>query len=267
MTWWQALILGLLQGFTEFLPVSSSGHLALAQMAFDRLGAPFSQPGVVFDAMLHVGTAAAIVWSERRQIRRWLTGGDGPRLLLLLITGTLATAVVAFPLRDQAKAAFENVTVVGICLLITGLVVLSTRFLGGGGSTEQTTSWKQTVAVGLAQGLAVFPGISRSGATIATGLGVGLGREWAARFSFLLSVPAIGGVTVVELIGERHALAAGGASFWVHSLIGGAAAAVTGYLALQLVIRTVSSQLFHRFAWYCLPLGLLVLVGSWVVAP
>ena len=149
MTWWQALILGMLQGLTEFLPVSSSGHLALAQMAFGRLGAPFSQPGVVFDAMLHIGTAAAIVWSERRQLRRWLTGVDGRRMLLLLVAGTLATATVAFPLRDSAKAAFENATVVAVCLLITGLVVLSTRFLGGGNTTEHTTSWKQAVGMAL----------------------------------------------------------------------------------------------------------------------
>ncbi len=267
MTWWQALILGVLQGLTEFLPVSSSGHLALAQMAFDRLGTPFSQPGVVFDAMLHVGTAAAIVWSERRQLHRWLTEKEGRRLLFLLVLGTLATATVAFPLRDTAKAAFENVTVVGVCLLITGLIVLSTRFLGGGTSTESTTSWKQAIGVGLVQGLAVFPGISRSGATIAAGLGTGLSREWAARFSFVLSVPAIAGVTLVELIGERQALAAGGAEFWLYALVGGAAAAATGYLALRLVIRTVSSRLFDRFAWYCLPLGLLVLIASRMVAP
>lgn len=267
MTWWQALILGTIQGLTEFLPVSSSGHLALAQIAFNKLGASFSQPGVVFDAMLHVGTATAIVWSERRQLRRWLSGGDGLRLLLLLIVGTLATAAIAFPLRDTAKSAFENVTVVGVCLLITGVVVLSTRFLGKGTTTEASTSWKQAVGIGLVQGLAIFPGISRSGATIATGLGAGLDREWAARFSFLLSVPAIAGVTLVELIAEHEALAAAGPSFWLYSVLGGAAAAITGLIALRLVIRSVSSQRFHLFAWYCLPLGLLVLVASRVLGP
>ncbi len=260
MSWWQALILGILQGLTEFLPVSSSGHLALAQMLFDRMGAAFSQPGVVFDAMLHVGTALAVVFAERRQIKRWLTSRDGSRMLLLLVVGTLATAVFAFPLKDLAKSFFANPMAVGIALIITGAVVFSTRFLKGGVVVEKSTTWKHAALVGLIQGLAVFPGISRSGSTIAAGLGSGLDRQWAARFSFLLSVPAIAGATLVELISERDALAAGGAEFWLAVLIGGMAAAVTGYIALRLVIRLVSSELFDRFAWYCIPLGILVLL-------
>jgi len=267
MTWWQALILGTLQGLTEFLPVSSSGHLALSQMAFVWLGTPFSQPGVAFDAILHVATSVAIVWSERRQLSRWFGCGDGPRLLLLLTVGTLATAAVAFPLRGVAKAAFENVTVVAVCLLITAVLVLSTRWLGRGHTTEATTSWRQAVAIGLVQGLAVFPGISRSGATIAAGLGAGLDRKWVARFSFLLSVPAIAGVTLVELITEREALVAAGDSFWLYAALGGFAAAATGLIAIRLVIRLVNSQRFHYFAWYCAALGILVLVAGWVVAP
>ena len=267
MTWWQALALGVLQGVTEFLPVSSSGHLALAQMGFNRLGVPFDQPGVVFDAVLHLGTAAAVVWAERRQLRRWLGSGDGPRLALLLIAGTLATAAVAFPLRASATAAFENVALVGACLVVTGVVVLATRVLGGGRGAEETTSWRQACAVGLIQGLAVFPGISRSGATITAGLGVGLDREWAARFSFLLSVPAIAGATLAELISERQALVGGGQGFWIGALIGCIAAGLSGYLALRLVIRTVTSRHFHLFAWYTIPVGLVVLIGSLVAAP
>ena len=265
MTWWQSLFLGVLQGITEFLPVSSSGHSALAQMSFERLGFPFRQPGVVFDAMLHVGTATAVVFSERGQLRRWLTTIDGRRLLALLVTGTFATAILAFPLRGPATAAFQNPKVVGLCLVLTGLLVLSTRFLPGGVSVEGSMSWKQAGVIGLMQGLAVFPGISRSGATITAGLALGLDRAWVARFSFLLSVPAIVGATLVELISHREELATGGASFWGVTFLGAAAAAVTGYFALQLVIRLVGSRYFHRFAWYCLPLGLVVLTLSWVV--
>lgn len=261
MSWWQALILGVLQGLTEFLPVSSSGHLALAQMIFDRAGASFSQPGVVFDAMLHVGTALAVVWAERREVKRWLTSKDGRNMLLLLVVGTLATSILAFPLRDLAKGAFDSPIAVGVALIITGIVVFSTRFMKGGPVVEKSTTWKIAAMVGLVQGLAIFPGISRSGSTIAAGLGSGLDRQWAARFSFLLSVPAIAGATVVELIAEREALIAGGAGFWFAVLLGGAAAAVTGYIALRLVIRMVSSQLFDRFAWYCIPVGILVLLS------
>ncbi len=260
MSWWQALILGALQGLTEFLPVSSSGHLALAQMLFERMGTAFSQPGVVFDAMLHVGTALAVIFAERRQIQRWLTSRDGSRMMLLLVVGTLATGIFAFPLKDLAKSFFDNPTAVGVALIITGGVVFSTRFLKGGAVTEPSTTWKHAALIGLIQGLAIFPGISRSGSTIAAGLGSGLDRQWAARFSFLLSVPAIAGATLVELISEREALAAGGGEIWWAVVLGTFAAAITGFFALRLVIRLVSSQLFDRFAWYCVPLGVLVLV-------
>lgn len=259
MSWWQGLFLGILQGLTEFFPVSSSGHLALVQMTFTRLGLTFQQPGVAFDAMLHVGTATAVVWSERQQFRRWLTTVAGRRLLGLLVLGTLATAVVAFPLKDPATASFEQPLIVGICLLVTGLLVFSTRAFGRGDHTEQSTTWKHAVLIGLVQGLAVFPGISRSGATITAALGLDFDRAWAARFSFLMSVPAIAGATLVELMSEREALAVAGANFWIPTVIGTIAAAVTGFIALNLVVRMVSSKVFDRFAWYCLPLGITVI--------
>jgi len=262
MSWWQAVVLGVLQGVTEFLPVSSSGHLALAQMVMPG----FHQPGVVFDAMLHLGTAAAIVVFERNELIRWLRSPVGPRMLLLLILGTLATAIPALPLRHLAEGAFLRPAWVGVGLLVTGLVVLATRFLAGGASDEESMSWRQAAAIGLAQGFAVFPGISRSGTTIAAGLGTGLDRQWVARFSFLLAVPAIAGATLVEVAGARAQLGAMVPGFWIACLIGSVAAGVSGYFALGLVIRTVSSRVFHRFGWYALPLGALVLVlAAWGV--
>ncbi|HHQ47995.1 MAG TPA: undecaprenyl-diphosphate phosphatase, partial [Acidobacteria bacterium] len=227
MSWWQAALLGVLQGVTEFLPVSSSGHLALAQMLMPG----FHQPGVLFDAMLHMGTAAAIVVFERNRLIRWLRSPVGPRMLLLLIVGTLVTAVPGLPLRHLAEAAFGRPAWVGGGLLVTGLVVLVTRFLAGGATDEESTSWRQVAAIGLAQGLAVFPGISRSGMTIATGLGAGLERQWAARFSFLLAVPAIAGATVVELAGARGQLGSMGPGFWTACTVGAVAAGISGYFA------------------------------------
>jgi len=255
MSFGSALLLGLLQGLTEFLPVSSSGHLALAQM----LVPGFHQPGVLFDAMLHVGTASAVVWFERRQILDWIGSQVGRRMAVLLIVGTAATAVVGLLLRDVAEAAFVKPMWVGVFLLVTGLVVGATRFLAGGERDETDTTWKQATVVGLLQGAAVFPGLSRSGATIAAGLGVGLQRSWAARFSFLLGVPAIAGVTAVELVSQRQALAGHSIDFFIACAIGMVAAGVSGYVALKIVLRTVSSQVFHRFAWYCVPLGLVVI--------
>jgi undecaprenyl-diphosphatase len=254
-----AVLLGVLQGLTEFLPVSSSGHLALAQMLIPG----FSQPGVVFDAMLHVGTAGAVVWFERREIIRWLGTPGERRLLGLLVVGTLATAVVAFPVRPIAADAFQRPAWVGVGLIVTGLVVALTRWLDGGPGDDATMSWRQAVAIGLAQGAAVFPGLSRSGVTITSALGVGLDRRWAARFSFLLGVPAIAGVAVLQVVGERASLAALGPSFWIACLVGALAAGLAGYLALAIVLKTLSSRVFHRFSWYCLPLGVLVVLLTW----
>jgi undecaprenyl-diphosphatase len=259
MTLWQAALLGVLQGLTEFLPVSSSGHLALAQMLIPG----FEQPGVVFDAMLHAGTAGAVVWFERRRLVSWLSSSQGGRLLGLLVLGTMATVVVAFPLRRIAEAAFSQPLWVGFGLLLTGIIVATTRFLPGGSRDEISTTWHQALAVGLAQGLAVFPGLSRSGVTITASLGAGLDRGWAARFSFLLSVPIIAAVTVGQVFEKRAEMVIAGNGFLLACTVGALAAGITGYFALQLVIKAVSSRIFHRFAWYCIPLGLLVLVLTW----
>ena len=249
-----ALLLGILQGFTEFLPVSSSGHLALAQMLIPG----FDQPGVLFDVMLHVGTAAAVVWFERRQLLEWARSALGRRVLLLLVVGTAATAVVGFALRGVATRAFERPLWVAAFLVVTGCVVAATRWLGNGERGVERTTWREAAIIGLLQGLAVFPGLSRSGTTIAAGLGAGLERSWAARFSFLLGVPAVAGVAVVELLSHRHELAATSAGFALACAVGAVAAAITGYVALAIVLKTVSSRVFHRFAWYCIPVGLIV---------
>lgn len=262
MSLWLALLLGALQGLTEFLPVSSSGHLALAQLLAQGWGDGFQQPGVVFDAMLHVGTACAVLYAERRELLRWIRSGW--RFLFLVVAGTLATGVFAFPLKHVATDAFDKPMIIGICLMLTGLFVLSTRWLGKGGAGENEMGLSQALIVGLLQGLAIFPGLSRSGITIAAGLGAGLERSWAARFSFLLSVPAIFGATFVELMSHREVLGAGNAGFWGAAIFGAIVAAITGYMALRLVIRMVSSKVFDRFAFYCLPLGLLVLVWGFL---
>ena len=259
MTLWQAVLLGVLQGLTEFLPVSSSGHLALAQMLIPG----FEQPGVVFDATLHAGTAGAVVWFERRKIAGWFGSVEGRSLLALLVLGTIATVVIAFPLRRPAVAAFSQPLWVGFGLLLTGVVVATTKLLPGGSRNESATTWRQALIAGLAQGLTVFPGLSRSGVTIAASLGAGLDRGWAARFSFLLSVPVIAVVTAGQIFERQAELVIAGNGFLFACAVGALAAGVTGYFALQVVIKTVSSRIFHRFAWYCIPLGVLVLALTW----
>jgi undecaprenyl-diphosphatase len=220
----------------------------------------FSQPGVVFDAMLHVGTAAAVVWFERRCIIEWIGNRSGRRLLGLIAAGTVAPAVLALPLRTMAVDAFVRPVWVGVALLLTGVIVASTRRLPGGSSDERQMTWFQAVAVGLIHGLAIFPGISRSGVTIAAGLAGGLDRSWSARFSFLLAVPAIVAVAIFELAGVWQTPYHPPNGFGLACFIGATTAAITGYFALKLVIAAVSSRVFHRFAWYCIPLGFLVVV-------
>lgn len=258
MNLWFSPLLGVLQGLTEFLPVSSSGHLALAQMMIPG----FEQPGVVFDAMLHLGTALAVVWYERRQIARWIGDAEGRRLLGLLAIGTVATGVLAFPLRNLAEGAFHHASWVGVLLILTGCVVAGTRWLGKGSGDQKTITWQQAALVGLVQGAAVFPGLSRSGVTIAVGLAAGLDRGWAARFSFLLSVPAILGVALLEVLGARHQITVAGPGFVLACLLGAVVAGIAGLVALKIVVRTLSSDSFHRFAWYCIPVGVLVLALS-----
>ena len=259
MALWQAVLLGVLQGVTEFLPVSSSGHLALAQMLIPG----FEQPGVVFDAMLHVGTATAVVCFERRQIIDWLGNAAGRRLLGLLVLGTVATALIALPLRRFAVEGFSRATWIGIALVITGCVVGATKWMAGGSRGESQMTWRQAIGVGLAQGLAIFPGLSRSGITIAAGLAGGLERVWAARFSFLLSVPVIAMATVFEITGAWRVPYRPDNGFGIACIVGAVAAGLTGYFAIKLVIGSLSSRIFHRFAWYCIPLGIVVLAVSW----
>lgn len=260
MTLWQAALLGVLQGVTEFLPVSSSGHLALAQMLIPG----FQQRGVVFDAMLHLGTACAVVWFERREIARWFATAEGRKPLALLLFGTVATAVVALPLREPATAAFASPLWVGLALVVTGCVVGATGWIPGGPYGERDTGWRRAVLVGLVQGLAIFPGLSRSGVTIAAGLSNRMERTWAARFSFLLAVPAILLATLVETANAWEVPGHLAAEFWIACLVGAVCAGITGYFAMQLVIKTVSSRVFHRFSWYCFVLGgLAVAWGLW----
>lgn len=250
-----AVLLGLLQGLTEFLPVSSSGHLALAQMLIPG----FSQPGVFFDLVLHVGTMVSVLVLEWGRLRDAFARGYAARLLGLLGVATAATTVVAFPLRPYVEAAFTEPLWIALGFALTAaILVLSGRRTELG---DRLPTWRQAVAMGLAQGVAVFPGLSRSGLTIGVGLAVGVPRPWAADFSFLLSLPAIAGATVVEAVREKEALLAAGDQWLRLSLAGGLVSAVSGLAALVAVKRLVRTGHLAVFAWYLVPLSLVVVVG------
>ncbi len=255
----QAVILGLIQGLTEFLPVSSSGHLVLAQRL---LG--LREPVLTFDIALHLGTLVAVIIFFRRDIAGIVQGilGRGAertsytRLLLLIILGSLPTAVVGLAFKDTFEAMFASVTAVGVSLLITGALLLAAGLAGRPRrDLAETRSW-HALLIGLAQGLAITPGISRSGSTISTALLLGLKRELAVRFSFLLSIPAILGAVALQVLD----LPAGADLAWGPLLLGALVAGLSGWLALKLLLDLVKRGRIHWFAYYCGALGLLALV-------
>lgn len=263
MTLFSAILLGCLQGLTEFLPVSSSGHLALAQLLMPGL----EPPGLVFEVALHLGTTGAVLALEWRRLWDAFRGGYLVRLTSQLAVATAVTAAIALPLRRTAERAFEQPLVVAAGLALTGVLLLLLTKVGGGVQGPADTRWRAAMLVGLAQGVAVMPGVSRSGTTIVTGVAGGLERRWAADFSFLLSAPAILGAALVEGWAHREALAAAPASLWWQAGAGALAAALVGGAALLAVRRLVHGGRLHLFAYYVLPLAAVTvalhLVGVW----
>lgn len=255
MTLLQALFLGLLQGLTEFLPVSSSGHLAIAQHFMPG----FEQPGVLFDVLLHVGTMVAVLLYFRREVgnllvspfRRDEQAGLYRRLLVLLIAGSLPTAVIGLTFKDFFEGLFHNLPAVSLMLLVTGtLLFFSERFRREGRREEQLTLGDALV-VGTVQGFAIVPGISRSGSTIAALLLKGVDGETAARFSFLLALPAVFGAALLSLR-DLHGVADG--QFPIY-LAGTGIAFISGLASIHLLMGVIRKKRLFAFAIYCWAAG------------
>lgn len=268
-----AALLGVIQGLTEFLPVSSSGHLVLFQNLFG-----LTEPQIYFDVCLHVGTLAAIcvyfskdlgkIATTLFSVSTWTAGNSGLgeslsqkpeiRLLWFILVGSVPTALIGLLIRPIAPRVFSSVQFVGIMLFLTGLLLWLTRRLQRGGRyAAQFTIW-DALFIGIIQGLAIFPGISRSGTTIAVGLFRGLDRETAARYSFLLSIPAVLGAMILEL-GQTPASDLPPVRV---VLLGTLIAAAVGYAALRVLIHLVKKGDLYAFAPYCWFLGAIAIVGS-----
>lgn len=250
---WEAVLLGIVQGVTEFLPVSSSGHLALAQLLLPG----FRQPGLVFDVALHLGTVVSVLVLERERIVAAVRERYAWRLAMLLGGATVATAAVALPLRQPVEAAFTRPLVVAAGFVVTAVLLLVMPRLASGHDLR-SLPWGTAVIVGAVQGVAVVPGLSRSGSTIAAATMCGVDRRWAADFSFLLSVPAVLGAALVEVWSHREALAAEGNGLLWPCLVGAAVAAVTGGVAIAVVRQLVRHGRLRVFAFYLLPLAAVV---------
>lgn len=247
-----AVIWGLVQGLTEFLPISSSGHLVVVPRFLDALGMEMAPPSLAVSAVLHLGTLIAILIYFRADVMsvlRMHREPGGRKIALLVAVGTIP-AVVGLPLKDRVESFQENVTYVGIALIATGVILLVGQRLARGIRGLLEGRVPDAVVVGIAQAFALIPGISRSGVTITAGNGRGFDPVEAARFSFLLGIPAIFGAGLVSL---PEVLEEGG--FGSELVVGLVVAAVSGYLAIALLISALKRVGLAPFAVYCFVVG------------
>lgn len=251
LSFWHIVILAIVQGFTEFLPVSSSGHLVVLSGILAS-GDPQELEVADVNVVLHIGTLFSILVFYSYRIWRLL--GQDRRAIRPLIVGTLPAVVLGLGIKLTCEEVIENALLAGLLLPVTGLTLLwAMRWLNGRGEYVELTD-RQAFLIGLSQSAAIFPGLSRSGATICAGLRLGLSRQGAATFSFLLAIPAIAGaglLTVVSMATETGVTTA-----WQHLLIGGIIAFVVGLLALHWLISWLERGRLRLFAWWCIPLGI-----------
>lgn len=243
----EAAFWGLIQGLTEFLPISSSGHLVLVPALLGQEG-----PDLATSAMLHLGTLLAVLVYFRHEVMQVLTFTDqGRRLLLLLLVGTVPAAVLGLTLESQFEWLNERPTAVAIALFLTGIMLFATRWITIGTRKAEDATFADSIIIGLGQALALIPGVSRSGTTISTGLLRGFTGAEAARFSFLLGIPAIAGAGLFE----GKDLLDTGTSIGPEILVGVAVAAISGYFAIAFLLRLIGRTGLWPFGIYCMVAG------------
>ena len=284
MSIFEALILGAVQGLTEFLPVSSSGHLVLLQKIFG-----INEPVLLFDTLVHAGTLAAVcavLWKDIWEILRRLN----QPLTLFLIIATIPAVIAALLFSRQIETAFATASLLGFFFLVTSLLLLLAELLGRrktmtGAAGNQSAAaekktgpmqglngekmtWVDALTIGLLQALAILPGISRSGATLSAGLFRRLEREFAVRFSFLLSIPVILGSLVFQLkdlFGDSAGSEFSGGTDFITLAAGTVIAAIVGYFSIRLMLKIVRERSLLGFAAYTGILGILVLIDRFAL--
>jgi undecaprenyl-diphosphatase len=274
MEYLRTFVLGLVQGLTEFLPVSSSGHLAVSSLLLENMGmgADSLEPPLLLDILLHLGTLVAIVIYFRRDVGQALVGGgralaalpkgrlgevlrgdEGAGLCLAVLLGTLPTGVLGLALKSSAAEIGLSPLRLGVSFLACALILAASRFVS---RRNEPLGPRIALLVGFVQGIAVLPGISRSGATIAAATALGLSPERAARFSFLLSLPAILGATILEVDLAEITTQGLGPAY----LLGALTAFVSGLFALKLLVMIVDRGKLWAFAPYVAAVGLATMV-------
>ena len=269
-----AMIVGLVQGLTEFLPVSSSAHLIFIQ---HLLG--LSDASVGFDVLLHVGTLVAVFVYFFKDIvlmiyAFFLSLGDlfkvkflegikeepYKKLAWLVIIATIPVGVVGLLFNDAVTAMFTGITIPAFFLLITGVLLYVSQRMNNGGIDQSNIGLKEAIIMGCGQAIAIMPGLSRSGTTIAAGLFSDLDKEFAARFSFLLSIPAILGAALVQ-IKDIGAVDANIGAY----IAGFIVAAISGYFAIKFLLKLIQEKSLDVFAYYCWIVGAIILIGSFAL--
>ena len=283
MELFKAIILGFIQGVAEFLPISSSGHLAIFKnvLGFD------TDTGLLFDVLLHLGTLAAVFVVFRKDIwelikegfaiigqffkslfgclfkkQKWQPVVTTPyrRFVMMVIVSTIPTGIMGIVLEGAINAASATLIVPGILLLLNGVQLLISDRLPDGALTEADAPFGKAVIVGIAQGIATFPGISRSGTTITACLACGFKREFAVKYSFIMSIPAILGALVLELMDFSPEMLSG--SDMVNYMIGTLVSAVVGYVCIKTMLVIVRGKKFKYFAYYCFAMGAFAVLFS-----
>ncbi len=253
MTYIESILLGIIQAATEFLPISSSGHLVLAKNLFD-----INTPGIVVEVILHLGTLLSIIVFYRYEIRELLIksivkkDSNTQMYIFQLGVATVPAVIVGITLKSQITSFFNNITFVSIALICTGcILILSKKYKDG----VSLPNWSTVLIIGIAQAFAIIPGISRSGVTIAAAVISGMNHKEAARFSFLLAIPILFGVGIIEIsnINNLTNIQTG------PIIIGFLSAFIGGLFIIRLLLHIIYNKQFWMFGLYCLGIGLLTL--------
>lgn len=278
MKFWMAIVLGVVQGVAEFLPISSSGHLSLLQYFFSM-----EEPDTLYNILLHFATLIAVCVVYWRDIVDMIleffraigdlasgkrTRGNPPearRMILLLILGTLPLFLV-LPFDDFVEGLGANPVFVSVMLIVTGCILFLSDRYGGGRKNGRTATVKDVLLVGLAQGAATIPGLSRSGTTISAGMALGFDRNFAVRYSFLMSLPAVFGATLLKVV-KVVKDGAFDTELLPMYLTGMAVAGVVGFFSISLVKLLASKGKFGSFAYYCWIVGIIALIASFFFTP
>ena len=259
------IILAIVQGLTEFLPVSSSGHLALAEYL---LG--IESPGVTLEVFLHFGTFMSVLvifWKDIIKIilavfgnfwKVWkyptvMKENENFAMGIYIIISMIPAGIVGLLFEEQFDGLFDNICMVGLALIITGTVLFLTQWAQ---NERRPLNWWRTILMGIAQAIAIIPGISRSGSTVSTGMFLGMPREKVAKFSFLMALPLIFGATIMK---AKEALATDG-FVWSGIIIGTVTAFLFGYFAVKWLLRAITRGRLYMFGFYCLILGFIAII-------